>query len=101
MSRPSNKVAASTGAGAGIGRPAGPVRWGVIGAGGIADRRMIPEGILPASNARLGALMDTNAALREPLEKKYGVPFFATVGELLSQPVDAVYIATPTHLHEE
>jgi hypothetical protein len=36
------------------------LRWGVIGAGGIADRRTIPEGIVPARNARLVAVMDVD-----------------------------------------
>jgi predicted dehydrogenase len=34
------------------------VNWGVIGAGGIADRRTIPEGITKAKNAKLVAVMD-------------------------------------------
>ena len=29
------------------------IKWGVIGSGGIARRRTIPEGILPARNAEL------------------------------------------------
>ena len=32
------------------------VRWAVIGAGGIARRRTIPEGIIPATNAELTAV---------------------------------------------
>lgn len=35
------------------------VKWGVIGCGGIADRRMIP-GMLNAENVELIAVMDTN-----------------------------------------
>lgn len=77
------------------------VKWGVIGAGGIADRRTMPEGMLPAGNAELVAVMDIDTARRPDLEKKYGVPFAATVTDLLAQPIDAVYIATPTFLHEE
>ena len=34
------------------------VKWGVIGAGGIAHRRTIPEGLVPADNAELVAVMD-------------------------------------------
>ncbi len=74
--------------------------WGVVGAGGIADRRTIPEGLAAAGNARLVALMDANPGLKGPLESKYGVPLFSSLEELLAQPVDAVYIATPTFLHE-
>ncbi|MBI5397272.1 MAG: Gfo/Idh/MocA family oxidoreductase, partial [Verrucomicrobia bacterium] len=35
--------------------------WGVIGSGGIARRRTIPEGITQASNAELVAVFDPNA----------------------------------------
>ena len=34
------------------------IKWGVIGAGGIARRRTIPEGIAKANNAELVAVMD-------------------------------------------
>ncbi|MBN1676109.1 MAG: Gfo/Idh/MocA family oxidoreductase [Kiritimatiellae bacterium] len=77
------------------------VRWGVIGAGGIADRRTIPEGIVPARNAELALLMDANVSVKAALEEKYKVPFVGTVDDLLAGDVDAVYIATPTFLHEE
>lgn len=36
------------------------LNWGVIGCGGIAYRRTIPEGILRAKNARLLAVMDAD-----------------------------------------
>lgn len=75
------------------------VRWGVMGAGGIARRRTIPEGILPAANARLVAVMDRTARTREALQREYQVPAVATVEELLKLPLDAVYIATPTYQH--
>ena len=35
------------------------VAWGVIGCGGIADRRTLP-GMMLADNAELIAVMDTN-----------------------------------------
>lgn len=35
------------------------VKWGVIGAGGIADRRTIP-GMILANNAELIAVMEVN-----------------------------------------
>lgn len=77
------------------------IGWGVIGAGGIADRRMIPEGILPAANAELLAIMDADAAVLERLAVKYpGARVCRTEAELLALPaVEAVYVATPTHLH--
>lgn len=76
------------------------VNWGVIGAGGIADRRTIPEGILKACNARLVAVMDADGARAEAAGRKYGVRWHASERSLLDQAdVEAVYIATPNHLH--
>jgi predicted dehydrogenase len=75
------------------------VKWGVIGAGGIADRRTIP-GLLEARNCELVALMDV--ANNDVLAGKYQLPCYATEEELLSHPgIDAVYIATPVFLHLE
>ena len=76
------------------------IRWGVIGAGGIADRRTIPEGILKARNAELVAVMDVDPSRAEALGRKYRVPSFTSENALLSHPgVQAVYLATPNHLH--
>ena len=77
------------------------VNWGVIGAGGIADRRTIPEGILPARNAKLVAVMDVDAQRAEAVAAKYGVNKYYTKEEdlLADDEVQAVYIATPVYLH--
>ncbi len=73
------------------------VRWGVIGAGGIADRRTI-AGLLEAPNCELVALMDV--ANTDLLSAKYAIPCYRTEEELLSHPgIQAVYIATPVYLH--
>ena len=79
------------------------VKWGVIGAGGIAMRRTIPEGIMAAPNAQLAAVMDVDEERARAVSQKFGrVPFFTTVEELLAHPgVEAVYIATPTNVHAE
>ena len=76
------------------------LRWGVIGAGGIADRRTIP-GMMLAENAELIAVMDINAEQVEKIRQKYGAKRGYTKEEdLLADPeVDAVYIATPIVLH--
>ena len=78
------------------------VKWGVIGCGGIADRRMIP-GMVKAKNAELVAVMDTNPEAAERVRQKYNVKYaFGTVDELLSvSEIDAVYIATPVFCHLE
>ncbi|MEA3402990.1 MAG: Gfo/Idh/MocA family oxidoreductase [Armatimonadota bacterium] len=78
------------------------IRWGVIGCGGIADRRTIPEGIVPASSAELVAVQDIAEDRLDEVAEKYGVTAYASVEELLADDaVEAVYIATPTHVHHE
>lgn len=76
------------------------LRWGVIGCGGIADRRTIP-GMMLAKNAELVAVMDVRADAAEKVRAKYGAKRAYTSDEaLLNDPeVDAVYIATPIVLH--
>ncbi|MBL7170448.1 MAG: Gfo/Idh/MocA family oxidoreductase [Candidatus Omnitrophica bacterium] len=77
------------------------VKWGVIGACGIAKRRTIPEGIVPAKNAELVAVMDVDEkAVIEAAQKFGGVKYYTKEDDLLKNPdVDAVYIATPVCLH--
>ena len=76
------------------------LRWGVIGAGGIADTRTIP-GILEARNAELVALTARTAERAEQLRQKHGAKrAYTSEEELLCDPeVDAVYIATPVSEH--
>lgn len=77
------------------------VKWGVIGAGGIADRRTIPEGIMPAPNSELVAVMDVDEARTKEVAAKYNAPkWYTSDAELLDDPaVEAVYIATPVNVH--
>lgn len=78
------------------------VGWGVIGACGIAKRRTIPEGIVPASNARLVAVTDVNTAGSAEVAAKFGAQHCEDIKSLLRmKEVQAVYIATPNHLHKE
>ena len=76
------------------------VRWGVIGAGGIADRRTIP-GMMLAENAELVAVMEINMELAEKCRAKWGCKrAYDSEAALLADPeIDAVYIATPVVLH--
>jgi predicted dehydrogenase len=76
------------------------VQWGVIGAGGIADRRTIPEGLLPARNAELVAVCDAEPQRQAAVAAKYEVEAFESCeGIIASDDVQAVYIASPTHFH--
>lgn len=78
------------------------VKWGVIGAGGIADRRTIP-GMLLAQNAELVAIMEVNMELAEKIRAKYNAKkAYDNVDALLTDPdVEAVYIASPVIFHKE
>ena len=76
------------------------IRWGVIGAGGIADRRTIP-GMMLADNAELIAVMEINMELAEKCRAKWGCKrAYDNEAALLADPeIDAVYIASPVVLH--
>jgi len=77
------------------------IQWGVIGSGGIARRRTIPEGIVPAANATLAAVYNPTQAANEAVARQFGARACATMAELLAAGVDAVYIASPPHVHRE
>ncbi|MBQ8683672.1 MAG: Gfo/Idh/MocA family oxidoreductase [Clostridia bacterium] len=76
------------------------IRWGVIGAGGIADRRTIP-GMLLCDNAELIAVMEVNPELAEKCRAKWNCPkAYTSEADLLADPdIDAVYIASPVVFH--
>jgi len=74
-------------------------RWGVIGSGGIARRRTIPEGITKASNAVLSAVFDTNPKVNAEVAKQFNTAPATSLDELLARDIDAVYVATPAHVH--
>lgn len=78
------------------------IKWGVIGCGGIADRRTIP-GMLLCENAECIAVMDKNPESTERVKEKYNIPVgVSNEDELLAMPeIDAVYIATPVFCHKE
>src|ERR1700716_2111320 len=77
----------------------GKVKWGVIGSGGIARRRTIPEGFVPARNAELVALYGTNAVTNQEVAKQFGALAAASLDALLAAEIDAVYIASPVQAH--
>ncbi|MBE7035139.1 MAG: Gfo/Idh/MocA family oxidoreductase [Ruminococcaceae bacterium] len=77
------------------------IKWGVIGCGGIADRRTLP-GMMLAENAELVAVMDTNSELAQAAKEKYHAQYaFTTVEDLLAlDEIQAVYIASPVAFHQ-
>ena len=78
------------------------IKWGVIGCGGIADRRTIP-GMMLAENVELIAVMDANRQAAEKVKEKYGAKYaFDSVEDILAvDEIQAVYIASPVFCHKE
>ncbi|OHB59886.1 MAG: hypothetical protein A2Y12_18880 [Planctomycetes bacterium GWF2_42_9] len=77
------------------------VKWAVLGSGGIAQRRTIPEGIIPAANAELITVCDVNTKVNAEVASKFEAKAVESIDGLLSSDIDAVYIATPANLHCE
>ncbi len=78
------------------------IKWGVIGCGGIADRRTLP-GMMLADNAQLVAVMDADKAAAQRVAEKYGAKYaFDNFEDLLKlEEIQAVYIASPVFCHKE
>ena len=78
------------------------IRWGIIGAGGIADRRAIPA-LLQNPQNQIVAVMDRNEAVAKAIAEKYHISkYYTDVKQMLdSVSCDAVYIATPVGAHFE
>src|SRR5438105_10778667 len=75
------------------------VKWGVVGSGGIARRRTIPEGIVPARNAHLVSVYGTNPATNKEVAKQFGAMAADSLEALLASNIEAVYIASPVQAH--
>ena len=85
------------------GRPAGalvmgePVRWGIAGFGWVARDFTLPA--MLAAGDRLAAVCDPDAVARDHAAS-LGAAAYPTVDGLAADPsVEAVYVATPNHLH--
>lgn len=75
-------------------------KLGIIGSGGIARRRTIPEIVaLLKGDVEVTAVMDINAKAAEETGKQFGAAWFTSEEELLKQDIDAVYIGTPQTMH--
>jgi predicted dehydrogenase len=77
------------------------IKWGVIGSGGIARRRTIPEGIIAADNAVLLAVYDINQNANQEVAQEFGAKAAGSINEFLESGIDAVYVASPANLHLE
>ena len=78
------------------------LKWGVLGAGSVAQRRAMPA-INKAKDAELRALLSRDAARAQCLATEHGAQaYYTTAEELLSdETLDAIYVSTPVYLHCE
>ena len=78
------------------------VRWGLIGCGDIAQKRVAPA-MRDSSACELVAVTRAQSHLAESFAKQFGArKWYSQVNDLLADnEVDAVYISTPVHLHAE
>ena len=77
------------------------VKWGVIGSGGIAKRRTIPEGILKAENASLISVYDIDPEVNKSVATQFNAIASPGIKDLLDSGIDAVYVASPANMHLE
>ncbi len=77
-----------------------PVQWGIVGCGWVA-RDYVAPAMAAAPNARLVAACDPDPAARQRLaEGDAGVVRHEDLANFLVTPgLEAVYVATPNHLH--
>lgn len=77
------------------------IKWGVIGSGGIARRRTIPEGIIASPEADLRMIYDVDTALNAAVAQQFQAVAAGSLDELWHSDVEAVYIASPAKCHRE
>jgi len=78
------------------------VRWGLIGCGDIAQKRVAPA-LVETQHSELVAVCRANTDLLDEFADKFNVLHrFADWNELVRcKDIDAVYVATPVNLHAE
>jgi predicted dehydrogenase len=76
------------------------VRWGLIGCGDIVRKR-VARALHDLTNCQLVAVSRARAELSEAFAREVGAPKWYRGWQelLLDEELDAVYIATPVHLH--
>ncbi len=76
------------------------VRWGLIGCGDIAKKRVAPA-LRDSARSELVAVSRAKADLAEAFARQFGAgKWYADWHDMLrDSEIDAIYIATPVHLH--
>jgi len=82
---------------------AGPIRYGVVGLGHIAQVAVLPAFAHAKRNSRLAAVVSDDAAKRKLVGRKYRLDQVFSYDEYDAclEAVDAVYIALPNSMHAE
>ncbi|WP_342236088.1 Gfo/Idh/MocA family protein [Inquilinus sp. OTU3971] len=75
------------------------IRWGVVGAGDIARR--FGHGLAHAPDTQMAAVWSRRASTADVLAQQFGAQSCASLDELLSSDIDAVYIATLHDSHAD
>ena len=78
------------------------IKWGLIGCGDIAQKRVAPA-LRDLDNCELTAVNRARSRLAESFAKQFGATkWYASWLELIAdREIEAVYVATPVHLHAE
>ncbi|HEU4932878.1 MAG TPA: Gfo/Idh/MocA family oxidoreductase [Pyrinomonadaceae bacterium] len=78
------------------------VRWGLIGCGDISRKRVAPA-LRDSPLCELVAVSRARAELVESFAHEFGVPRWSSDWHdfLMDYEIDAIYVATPVHLHAE
>ena len=78
------------------------IRWGIIGAGDIVRKRIVPA-MQELANSEVIAITRAKADLAEAFAAEFGIPkWYSDYREMLvDDEIDAVYIASPVYLHAE
>ncbi|MBI4648722.1 MAG: Gfo/Idh/MocA family oxidoreductase, partial [Bacteroidia bacterium] len=78
------------------------LNFAFIGCGRIAHRHADLLGNNKISNAQLGAVCDIIPSRAEEIGKKYNIPWYIDIGEMMAQEdIDVVSILTPSGMHAE
>jgi len=78
------------------------IHWGLIGCGDISEKRVAPA-LRDLNRCELTAVNRSRSELAEEFARKFGAKkWYATWQDMLRDTeIDAVYVATPVHLHAE
>ena len=78
------------------------INWGIIGVGNVCEVKSAPAMNL-IKNSKLVAVMRRDGEKAKAYAKKHGVPkWYDQADELIHDPeINAIYIATPPHVHAE